>query len=412
MTESEGNKGGSSIIDFSLPYYLHLLYSPKQPFVNEVLIDGNYNDWAGEMANFLFVKNKRDFVDETLKKPETSSSEYKSWMRCDAMIKGWLTTSLEKGIRDSVKYANTSLDIWSLWDESHLIFSFPCCSCNKCTCELGKKITAHLEKQKLYEFLIGLDSDFNVIRTQILATKPVPTLGTTYHMVEKDERQRAISLENQAVPEPAAFKAFQRRDNNFRSSKEKYMAKQEKENKQNDECTFCKKTVTNEKAYVETRTSPIPGLNEGKYQEFVKFFSRSSNNIKAKPDANMAGNKDDVWVVDSGCTEYITHKSNLLENKKGTSNEAPVVIPSGHAIPVEGKGDFILLGRAKINGVLHIPNFKHNLLSVSRICKDLQCAVTFFSNFFVMQGLRTRSLIGLDKCQEGLYLMDMFEKER
>nr|GEY95322.1 retrovirus-related Pol polyprotein from transposon TNT 1-94 [Tanacetum cinerariifolium] len=126
----------------------------------------------------------------------------------------------------------------------------------------------------------------------------------------------------------------------------------------------------------------------------------------------MAGNKDDAWVVDSGCTEYITHKSNLLENKKGTSNEAHVVIPNGHAIPVEGKRDFILLGGAKINRVLHIPNFMHNLFSVNRICKDLQCAVTFFPNFFVMQGLRTRSLIGLGKCQGGLYLMDMFEKGR
>nr|GEY61140.1 integrase, catalytic core [Tanacetum cinerariifolium] len=196
------------------------------------------------------------------------------------------------------------------------------------------------------------------------------------------------------------------------------MAKQEKQNKQNDECTFCKKTgpkregcfklvgypdwwpgKKDEKAkpkaaYVETGTSPVPWLNEGKYQEFIKFFSRSSNNVEAKLEANMAGNKDDVWVVDSGCTEYITYKSNLLENNKGTSNKAPVVIPNGHAIPVDGKGDFILPGGAKINGVLHIPNFKHNLHSVSRICKDLQCAVTFFPNFCVMQGLHTRSLIG------------------
>nr|GEZ28534.1 Gag-polypeptide of LTR copia-type [Tanacetum cinerariifolium] len=157
---------------------------------------------------------------------------------------------MEKGIRVNVKYANTSSEIRSnlkerfgkesaprayelkkkitatrqegnsvstyytrlksLWDESHSIF-FPCCSCNKCTCELGKKITAHLEKQKLYEFLMRLDSDFNVIRTHILATKPVPTLRTAYHMIAEDERQRAISLENQAVPEPTAFKAFQRR---------------------------------------------------------------------------------------------------------------------------------------------------------------------------------------------------------
>nr|GFB08414.1 hypothetical protein [Tanacetum cinerariifolium] len=120
-------------------------------------------------------------------------------------------------------------------------------------------------------------------------------------------------------------------------------------------------------AYVETGTSLIPGLNERQYQEFVKFFSRLSNNVEAKPEANMTGNKDDVWVVDSGCTEYITHKSNLLENKKGTSNEAPVVIPNGHAIHVEGNGDFILPGGAKING-----------------------------------GLRTRSLIGSGKCQGGI----------
>nr|GEV48079.1 putative reverse transcriptase, RNA-dependent DNA polymerase, Gag-polypeptide of LTR copia-type [Tanacetum cinerariifolium] len=188
MTESEGDKGGSSAIDFSSPYYLHPLNSPKQPSVNE--------------------------------KPETSSSEYKSWLRCDAMIKGWLTTAMEKGIRDSVKYANTSSEIWSELKERFGKKSAPRAY------ELKKKITA----TRL--------SDFNVIRTQILATKPVPTLGMAYHMVAEDERQRAISLENQAIPEPAAFKAFSRRDNNFRSSKEKYMAKQEKENKKTMNAPF------------------------------------------------------------------------------------------------------------------------------------------------------------------------------
>nr|GEX12936.1 Gag-pre-integrase domain, Gag-polypeptide of LTR copia-type [Tanacetum cinerariifolium] len=295
MTGTEGDKGGSSVIDFSSPYYLHHSNSPKQPSVNEVVTDGNYNDLARKMTNFLFAKNKTEFVDETLKKPETSSSEYKSWIRCDVMIKGWLTTAMEKGIRNSVKYANTSSEIW----------------------------------------------------TQILATKPVPTLGTANHMEAEDERQRAISLKNQAVPEPAAFKAFQRRCFKLVGYPDWWPGKKDDKAK--------------------------PELNKGQYQVFVKFFSRSSNNVEAKPEANMAGNKDDVWVIDSGCTEYITYKSNLLENKKGTSNEAPVVIPNGHAIPVERNRDSILPGGAKINRVLHILNFKHNLLSVSRIYKDLQC---------------------------------------
>nr|GEV23327.1 putative reverse transcriptase, RNA-dependent DNA polymerase, Gag-polypeptide of LTR copia-type [Tanacetum cinerariifolium] len=136
MTGSEGDKGGSSVIEFSSSYYLHPSDSPKQPSVNEVLTEGNYNDWARKMTNFLFAKNKTDFVDGTLKKPKTSSSEYKSWMRCDAMIKGWLTTAIEKGIRDSVKYANTSSEIWSNLKERFGKESAPRAY------ELKKKITA------------------------------------------------------------------------------------------------------------------------------------------------------------------------------------------------------------------------------------------------------------------------------
>ncbi|KAI3808617.1 hypothetical protein L1987_24572 [Smallanthus sonchifolius] len=146
-------------------------------------------------------------------------------------------------------------------------------------------------------------------------------------------------------------------------------------------------------------------MSDEQYQMFVKFFS--GTNVETKPEANMAGNRDDVWVVDSGCTEYITHQLNLLLNKKKTSNESPVVIPNGNAIPVEGRGELTLPGGAKLNEVLYVQNFKYNLLSVSRLSKDLQCAVTFFPDFFVMQGLRTRSLIIAGECRGGLYLMDM-----
>ena len=40
------------------------------------------------------------------------SDKYLPWMRCDAMIKGWLTTAMEKEIRNSVKYAKTATEIW------------------------------------------------------------------------------------------------------------------------------------------------------------------------------------------------------------------------------------------------------------------------------------------------------------
>ncbi len=44
-----------------------------------------------------------------------------------------------------------------------------------------------LEKQ-LYDFLMGLDNTFSIIKTQILSTKPIPSLGSAYHLVTQDEQ--------------------------------------------------------------------------------------------------------------------------------------------------------------------------------------------------------------------------------
>lgn len=123
-------------------------------------------------------------------------------------------------------------------------------------------------------------------------------------------------------------------------------------------------------------------------------------------------NQDGDWVVASRATEHITYRTDLLENKRKVSCEAPVIIPNGEAVPVLGRGDYTLPGGVKIKGVLHVPTFNCNLLSVSRLTKNLQCAVTFFPDFCVMQGLRSRNLIGAGKYTRGLYRMGMFGSER
>ncbi|XP_076937398.1 uncharacterized protein LOC143605007 [Bidens hawaiensis] len=109
-TSSQNTKPNDTI-DHSSPYYLHPSDYPRQVYVNEILNDNNYLDWFQEMENFLFAKNKIGFVDGTFEKPEKSHPNHMAWVRCDAMIKGWLSTTMEKGIRDSVKYAKTAQEI-------------------------------------------------------------------------------------------------------------------------------------------------------------------------------------------------------------------------------------------------------------------------------------------------------------
>ncbi|XP_076933132.1 uncharacterized protein LOC143598930 [Bidens hawaiensis] len=86
---------------------------PRKMHVNEALNDNNHLDWVQETENFLFAKNKVGFVDGNSKKPETEDSNHVLWLRCDAMIRGWLTTAMENEIRVSVRYANSAKEIWS-----------------------------------------------------------------------------------------------------------------------------------------------------------------------------------------------------------------------------------------------------------------------------------------------------------
>ncbi|KAI3523164.1 hypothetical protein L1887_01221 [Cichorium endivia] len=374
MAGEDGNGGGeqskkNEASDHGSPYYLHPSDYPRQMQVNETLNDSNYLDWVQEMENFLFAKNKIGFVDGTLQKPEKTHANHMAWLRCDAMLKGWLTTAMEKEIRSSVKYASTAQDIWndlrerfgkesaprayelkqlltttkqdgasvsayytklrSLWDEISSVFTVPRCSCTGCTCGISKKLTELRDKERLYEFLLGLENEFSTIRTQILAMKPVPTLGEAYHLVAEDEQQRAVSTGKRTTSETAAFQAYTKRDGTG-WSQTKMAPRNNKRggNEKTEQCDFCGKDGHNrdgcfkrigypewwpdkgkpekgkaKAAFVETEResaynkpntneqSPIAGLSNEQYKQFANLFAaKAPQNIDtAQPMANMAG---------------------------------------------------------------------------------------------------------------------------
>ncbi|KAM0020684.1 putative retrotransposon gag domain, retrotransposon Copia-like protein [Helianthus debilis subsp. tardiflorus] len=353
MAGTEGSKNGDQI-DPNSPLYLHPSDYPKQMQVNEGLTDSNFNDWLQEMSNFLFAKNKNGFVNGTIKKPQNTDKDFMAWMSCDAMVKGWLTTAMEKDIRASVKYANTADEIWKdlkerfgkesaprayelkqtlnvtrqdgmsvsayytklrrIWDEINTVLPTPKCTCDECKCEVGKRLVELKEKERLYEFLLGLDGDFAVIRTQILAMKPTPNLRNAYHMVAEDEQQRNVTTGKRAVPEVTAFQANRKETQPIK----KPWQKNEKAGNTNkvDHCTFCGKDGHNKEgcfkrigypewwpgkakkenfkpkaAFADTVSSPVPGLTDEQYGLFLKMFggNKERTHEESMPQAHLAG---------------------------------------------------------------------------------------------------------------------------
>ena len=58
-----------------------------------------------------------------------------------------------------------------------------------------------------------------------------------------------------------------------------------------------------------------------------------------------------------------------------------------------------------ISNVLFLPDFKVNLLSVSKLTKELNYMVGFFPNFCILQDLSTCQLKGIGKKDYGLYIL-------
>ncbi|XP_076920538.1 uncharacterized protein LOC143581704 [Bidens hawaiensis] len=299
--------------DINSPLFVHPSDYPKQLHVNETLKDHNY--WSQEMLNFLFAKNKVFFfVDGTLKKPEENSPDYMHWMRANAMVKGWLTTAMEKEIRNNVKYAGTAYEICTqhtgstvsacftklraICDEIDSSVSVPICACNRCTCYIGKRLT------------------------DILATKPTPILNNASHLVKDDENQISISLDRKPN-EASVFKAsFQyRRDgsgNRDTTKRDKVVVKDPKRSDVVEHCTHfgrdghnkdrCFKRIGypewwlsnkakregGKAAYVEANSSPIPGLTKEQYETLLNTFVGDENNQKDDPSrmGNFVGNKE------------------------------------------------------------------------------------------------------------------------
>ncbi|OIT26387.1 hypothetical protein A4A49_38845 [Nicotiana attenuata] len=114
------------------------------------------------------------------------------------------------------------------------------------------------------------------------------------------------------------------------------------------------------------------------------------------------------------------HSANMAGNSEN------VQLPKGEAAAITQIGNCQLTGGDLLENVLCVPEFKFNLLSVSKLTKSLNyydtlfpvffihvskltkslnCYATFFPDFFIFQDLFTRKVKEICKEDEGLYVL-------
>ncbi|KAK9751154.1 hypothetical protein RND81_02G246000 [Saponaria officinalis] len=121
-------------------------------------------------------------------------------------------------------------------------------------------------------------------------------------------------------------------------------------------------------------------------------------------------NKND-WIIDSGATNHMTSQLETLENVKELSKGLKINLPDGRYVQVTHKGDITLKNGLKLKGVLYVPEFRQNLMSVQRLAKENQCYITFCDSHCYVQEYSKGGIKELGKTDSGLYYFKDYKKQ-
>jgi len=111
------------------------------------------------------------------------------------------------------------------------------------------------------------------------------------------------------------------------------------------------------------------------------------------------------WIIDSGASDHMTGDATLLNEYNQCTNNSTVCIADGSSSQVKGTGLSRLLRDMILNSILHVPNLDCNLLSISKLTRDLNCVAKFFPHLCIFQDLDMGKKIGSAKMCSGLYLL-------
>ena len=93
------------------------------------------------------------------------------------------------------------------------------------------------------------------------------------------------------------------------------------------------------------------------------------------------------WIVDTGASNHMTHNPHLLSHLTSLAKPTFVTLPNGTSKPVFHIGQVRLTPTLTLDKVLHVPEFKFNLLLVSQLVTHNDMCVMFFPDTCVFQDL-------------------------
>lgn len=111
--------------------------------------------------------------------------------------------------------------------------------------------------------------------------------------------------------------------------------------------------------------------------------------------ASSASN--DNWIVNSGAIHHITSLQGLLSDVRNVDRckREKVRLPNGNSNEITHIGNTQLSAYSKLKNVLYVPDFKFNLMSVTKLTRVLNGATLFLPKLCDFQDLYSSRVKGM-----------------
>lgn len=353
-------------------------------------------------------------------------------------------------------------EIKTLWDAMSDASPLPHCTCNKCTCNVTQRVHQMQQDHRLLQFMMKLSDKFSAIRGNVLMQQPLPTLSNAFRLFSQEERHQQIAGAG-VNTETMAFMADTKKGN-FKSSytgnsqKTAYGSNNGKTSNpstgakkgSNYYCTNCKiqghslercfkvhgyppgfKNFKDKRVAATTTTENFSDANtpisQAQYHQLLELLNKQhlnsggSQSTTSSDHAMLAGKfclladneSKSRWLIDSGATDHICSDISYFSSVKRVDYDEFITIPDGSKVKIQHIGAVKLKDNMILENVLHVPSLKFNLLSVHRLCKDLNYQMLFTENgCFLQDPLQKKRQIALGNIEDGLYTTQTADHKR
>lgn len=440
----------------------------------------NYLKWSQMVRTYLKGRGRLNHLLNT--GPGKGDPAFESWDEEDSMIMSWLWDSMDPMISDTCMFLPSAKDIWdfirrtyskardaaqvyeikvkaasikqgsrsvteyasllqNLWQELDYYRVFQM-KCN----EDAAILKSFIEKERVYDFLAGLNNEYDQVRIQILGKETMPALEETISLIRAEESRRNVMLESQ--PEDgSALVIYSESQRKGMSDEPKSRDNQWKENKDKLWCSHCKKPrhtkdscwklhgkppsrewgsrgqqktqvhLATEQAK-EERKSELEELNGeeiGRLRNLLASLNKPSGEcslaLSGILSSQLCFNASDTpisesWIMDTGATDHMTPSSQLFHTYNPCSDNRKILVANGSLVAVAGIGTIHLSPKITLHDVLHVPHLSTNLISIRKLTHNLQCYAVFHPNCCVLQEQGTGRKIGHAKEMGGLYYFE------